>query len=62
MYIYQAVSVVLEELGVRWPRKTLRARAQAASDRLVREVLLSGQCADNVSVVLVLLGASGELA
>lgn len=57
---HQAVAVVLEELGVRWPRKTLRARAQAASDRLVREALLSGRCSDNVSVVLALLRGAGE--
>ena len=36
------------------------AISQAASDRLVREALLSGRCSDNVSVVLALLGGAGE--
>jgi serine/threonine protein phosphatase PrpC len=56
-----AVAIVLEELAVQWPRRTPRAKAQAASDRLVREVLMSGHCRDNVTVVLVLLEESGAV-
>ena len=50
-----AVAIVLQELQSKWPRKTAQARAQAACDKLVREVLLSGRCSDNVTAVLVLL-------
>lgn len=42
-------------MQVRWPPRTPHGRAQAACDCLVREVLLSGHCHDNVTVVLALL-------
>lgn len=50
-----AVAIVLRELQVRWPPRTTHGRAQAACDCLVREVLMSGHCRDNVTVVLALL-------
>ncbi|KAL1524090.1 hypothetical protein AB1Y20_019000 [Prymnesium parvum] len=50
-----AVSIVLRELQVRWPPRTSDGRAQIACDSLVREVLLTGHCRDNVTVVLAVL-------
>ena len=50
-----AVAIALEELQKRWPRRSVGQRAQAACDRLVREVLQSGHCSDNVTVVLAML-------
>ena len=50
-----AVGIALEELSKRWPRRTMQQRGQAACDRLVREVLQSGHCMDNVTLVLVML-------
>jgi serine/threonine protein phosphatase PrpC len=50
-----ATAIALEEMQKRWPRRTMQQRAQAACDRLVREVLQSGHCNDNVTVVLAML-------
>ena len=50
-----AVAIALEELGRRWPVRTIEQRAQKACDRLVREAVCSGHCSDNVTVVLAML-------
>ena len=49
------VGLALEELNKRWPPKGKQERGQAACDRLVRDVLQSGHCTDNVTVILVML-------
>ena len=51
----QAVEIALGELQRRWPVRSVQQRSQAACDRLVREVLQSGHCMDNVTCMLVLL-------
>ena len=58
MSSHTAVSIVLEELKkkhVAGAPRSMQLRNQAAVDRLVREVLQSGHCMDNVTVVLAML-------